>query len=114
MKVELLYMADCPNRSPAIQTLMAVLREHAVSVAVEQIEISDPAHADSMQFLGSPTIRINGRDVEPDAPPSGSYGLSCRTYITQGRRQGFPPREWISEAVRSAISASESSGAGRS
>jgi hypothetical protein len=53
-----------------------------------------------MRFLGSPSIRIDGRDVEPSARLSNQFGMMCRTYTNAGRRAGVPPTEWIRAALR--------------
>lgn len=102
MRIELLYVPNCPNHAPALHILRDVLSEQDVADEVREIEVSDPAQAASLSFLGSPTIRIDGRDVEPRMPESGHHGLSCRTYLVDGKRQGVPRREWICEAILSA------------
>lgn len=110
MKVEILYVADCPSRIPAINLVKGVLAEQRRSETVVEIEISDPRQAAAERFLGSPTIRVNGKDVESQLPASGPYGVSCRTYLDHGRRQGLPPREWIQTAVRAAMANGEKTG----
>ena len=101
MRIELLYVPNCPNHAPTAQILRDALHDLGVSEEVIEIEVCDPAQAAAVSFPGSPTIRINGRDVEPGMPESGHHGLSCRTYLVHGKRQGIPRREWISQAVLS-------------
>ena len=99
MKIELLYIPDCPNYSPAVRTIREVLCEQGLPQEIIEIEVADSTQAATLGFQGSPTIRINGRDVEPGLSKSSHYGLSCRTYLVHGKREGLPQREWIREAI---------------
>ena len=99
MKIELLYVADCPNRQPTIEIVEEVLREEGLPPDIIEIEISDPAQAAALSFVGSPTVRVDGKDVEPGVNLFPSYGVSCRTYFVDGRFEGTPRREWIRNAA---------------
>jgi hypothetical protein len=99
LKVELLYFAGCPNYPPALKLLTDVLRECGLEEKITEISVRDFHHATVLAFPGSPTIRINGKDIEGELPPRRSSGLTCRTYIVDGKRQGVPPAEWIHKAV---------------
>ena len=101
MKVELLYIPDCPNHLPAVETVRDVLRERGLPQDILQIEVIDPAQAAALFFPGSPTVRVDGKDVEPNVTVVASFGISCRTYLVDGRRQGVPRREWIRDAILS-------------
>jgi hypothetical protein len=62
--------------------------------------------AAARQFLGSPTIRIDGVDIEPGADARHDYALACRAYVKgDGRISPLPPRELIRDAVARAASA---------
>src|SRR2546421_51277 len=102
MKVEILYFSGCPNYHPAVARLSDILRQEAVHAELVEVEIKDAGTAHMMRFLGSPSIQINGRDVEPTARSSRAFGLTCRTYIDDGNRAGVPPAEVIRAAVREA------------
>ena len=68
------------------------------------IEVHDHEDAVARRFLGSPTIQVNGQDVEPDARSRRDYGFMCRTYRTSPGMNGVPSMEMmvgaISEHVR--------------
>ena len=100
MKVELLYIRDCPNHLPTLETLKEALRESAITLDISEIEISNPAQAAKLLFLGSPTVRVDGKDVEPGVFEPKHFGVSCRSYLVNGRRQGTPDPEWIRKAIR--------------
>lgn len=103
MKVEVLGFAGCPNFAPAIQYTRAALRQTGVEAHIGAIHVENAYAAHEASFLGSPTVRINGLDVEPAARTLRDFGLGCRTYVANGKRQGFPPQEWIEVAIREAL-----------
>ena len=105
MKVELFYIADCPNYETARQFLTEALRGLGLSGKVSEIEVRDCEQAEALMFPGSPTIRVDGKDVELTLLEQDHYGLSCRIYLVDQQRQGFPSREMIRDAIRSSISA---------
>jgi len=67
MKIEILYSPDCPNYLRAVEHLQKALLEEHVSADVKHVQVLDAATAMTMRFLGSPSIRINGLDVERPA-----------------------------------------------
>jgi hypothetical protein len=105
MKVEVLYVADCPSHPAAVTMVKDVLAAQGVAAEVTEVLVSDEQTARQLKFPGSPTIRINGRDV---AEPSenGVFALSCRLY-PGSLRIGLPPVEMVRRAV---VEASEGGG----
>ncbi len=99
IEVEILYFEGCPNRLVAVERTREVLRLAAVEAVVLEVCVSDPAQARRLRFLGSPSIRVNGVDVEPGARSSHDYGLVCRTYVAGRRREGAPTLEMIHDAI---------------
>jgi hypothetical protein len=104
MKVELFYIAECPNSREAARVLRETLLECGFRDEVSEIEVTDSAQAQALAFIGSPSIRIGGKDIEPTVSNKRHYGLSCRTYLTGGKLTGVPPRDLIRAAVRLAVS----------
>ncbi len=102
MKIEVLYFDGCPNHKPAVGRVEEVLREEGVSAEVLEVNVSDASIAQKVGFLGSPSIRINGLDVEPEARATREYGMMCRTYAVNGRREGLPSRDMLRRAIREA------------
>jgi Domain of unknown function (DUF2703) len=103
MKVELLHLADCPNIDAARQLLKEALRELELPEEIAEVEVCDTGEAEAQAFPGSPTIRVDGKDVEAMFPAHGGYGLACRTYVIDGTRYGVPSAEMIRDAMRSAV-----------
>jgi mercuric ion transport protein len=102
MKIEVLYVEGCPNYRRAVERAQEVLKEEGLTEEVVEVNVRDEAAARSLGFLGSPTIRVSGLDIEPAARSSKNYGTTCRTYTDSGRREGVPSRELIRRALQDA------------
>jgi hypothetical protein len=97
MKIEVLYFDGCPNHLPAAQRVRAILRQEGVSGEVSEIEVKDESAAKALAFPGSPTIRVNGVDIEPAARGAANIGFACRCYPG-----GLPSEDMIRTAMREA------------
>jgi hypothetical protein len=93
--VELLWFADCPNHPAARALLREVVAALAPESTIREIDATDPRVAERVRFPGSPTIRVDGRDVQPGFQDPGDYTPRCRVYPHGGRLQRIPLREWI-------------------
>lgn len=100
MNIEFFYIKDCPGYRPARQVLEKILAEMALSCSIEDIEVNSEEKARQYRFLGSPSIRINGRDIEGCEKELG-YGLKCRIYSETG--SGVPSESLIRNALKAAI-----------
>jgi len=100
VKVELLYYEESEGFPVARNLLEQVLQEEGLDEKVELIRITSRAEAEKYRFPGSPTIRINGADVDPSYRPAGDYGFRIRLYSYDGRLHPYPSAEMIREAIR--------------
>lgn len=100
MSVEVLYFDGCPGYEALLPRLRELLRETEVETGVELHAVETPEAAQAKRFLGSPTLRINGRDVEPGAEQRTDFGLKCRLYRGAAGASPLPPDEWILDALR--------------
>ncbi len=98
MKIEVLYVMDCPSHPAAIKLVKRVLAAEGVEAEIHEVLVKDEAMARELGFCGSPTIRINGRDVEGESQNAQSFALSCRLY-TGSKQIGLPPAEMVHRAV---------------
>ena len=99
MKIQLYYFDDCPSYQKALDNLKEALRSQELPQEVEMIPVTSEADAQAKRFIGSPTVRINGGDVEgPEAEEKG-YGYGCRIYAENGRSAGWPSVERIRYAL---------------
>ncbi len=101
--VELLWFSDCPNHEAAREMLHAAMAELAIPGVVADIDATDPEVAISHRFPGSPTIRVDGRDVAPGYEDPGDYTPRCRLYRTDTGLRGLPDPAWIDAALREAL-----------
>lgn len=102
MKVSFLYYEDCPSHEVALERLRQVMAEEGIEAEIEVIKVETEEQAQRLCFVGSPTIRIDGRDIDP--PPQGAhYGPTCRAYyLEDGRISPLPSHEMIRRALRAA------------
>ena len=98
--VELLYFDGCPNYRTYLPRLRRLLPETAELILRN---IATDEGAQQARFLGSPTVRVAGRDVEPDADARAEYGLQCRLYRTPGGWSGRPLDEWVLNAIHQSL-----------
>lgn len=69
---------------------------------VDIIDVETPEEAVESKFLGSPTIRINGLDVDKNARDRTDYSLACRIYRTDEGVQEWPSKAMIIDALKEA------------
>jgi hypothetical protein len=99
MNIEVLYVPNCPNHAVALERLREILPAESYYKHVNEVLVTDAEMAQSLQFLGSPTVRINGQDVEPPSQNTAAFGLMCRLYSDGS---GAPSRRKLRAAIEKA------------
>ena len=99
MKVHVLYFEGCPNHEALLPHLRELLRSAGATDDVDLVCIEDANAAERERFLGSPSVRIDGQDVEPGADQRTDFGLKCRLFATPGGLRGMPADEWVLAAL---------------
>lgn len=98
-RIELLYWDGCPSYPEALELLRSVLEETGVEVAIDMHEVRTDDEAVELGFPGSPTIRIDGRDIDP-AGANAQPALTCRIYrLPDGRFSPVPSRTQLEAAL---------------
>jgi hypothetical protein len=97
MKIEVLYVPNCPNHAVALERLSRILSAESLQAHVNEVLVNDAAMAQSLKFPGSPTIRVNGQDVEPQREKTAKFGLMCRLYSDGS---GAPSEESLRAAIQ--------------
>ena len=100
MRVELYYFTGCPSYGPALENLRSALRAERLPKDIEHITVDSEADAQAMQFLGSPTIRLDGVDLEGPADKERGCSYGCRVYRDAGEQAGYPSVKLIRSALR--------------
>lgn len=97
--VEVLYFDGCPNHEALLAHLRQLLSSAQPPMRIELHRIVDDQAARRERFLGSPTVRVDGQDVEPGADTRQDFGLKCRLYRLPSGLRGIPPDEWVLDAL---------------
>ncbi len=100
MYVELFYWDGCPSWPEARELLEDVLAQTGAEASVRLSEVTSQEEAERLAFPGSPTIRVDGVDVDARGAHS-RPALTCRIYhVGEGRVSPVPSREMLEEAIR--------------
>ena len=100
-QIDILYFDACPGWQAAVERVWQVVDEGGLRdrVVVRALPIETESEARIHRFVGSPTVRVDGQDVDPAAGALTSYGLQCRLYSHGGRVEGLPPVDLIRAAL---------------
>lgn len=108
MTVQVLFFDGCPNHETLLLHLRELLNANgAESTNIELVRVEDADAAARERFLGSPTVRIDGEDVEPGAGERTDFGLKCRLFATAEGLRGVPADEWVLGALERAWARSQ-------
>ena len=94
MVIEVLFVPGCPNHEPTLKRIREALHSESIHASIREIAVTDENIARALSFPGSPTIRINGEDIEPTQTTT--FGLACHLYASQS---GIPSEETLRSAV---------------
>ncbi len=97
--VEVLTFEGCPNAGAALELASRVVRESGADADVRRVDVPDAEAATALRFLGSPTIRVDGADIEPGASERSDYVLACRLYRSDAGIAGRPEEGWLRDAL---------------
>ncbi len=120
MKIQLLYILDCPWCVKTKKLIRESLKELGVKAYIEEVLIDSDKKAEKYRFVGSPTIKINGKDIQDDVKKGQCLPCEklvkqtkkatefvkqecrcgCRVYFYKGKQYPYPPKEMIKEAIK--------------
>ncbi len=100
MRVSFLYFEECPSHDLALERLREVMAEEGIPNEVDVVKVETEYQARELRFVGSPTIRVDGQDIDPPSDPR--YVLACRAYCLEDQRiSPLPSKDMIRRALRS-------------
>ena len=100
MDVEVLYFDGCLTYEAAERMVREVLAEKGIEAKVRLVAVNTDEEADRLRFPGSPTIRVNGRDVFPEgAKEREDWRLGCRVYATPEGLKASPTADMLREVL---------------
>ena len=99
MQIDFLYWEGCPSHPEARALLDDVLAERGIEAEIRSREVKTHAEAEELRFPGSPTIRVDGADVDPRGAQA-RPALTCRIYhLPDGRVSPVPTREQLEASL---------------
>jgi len=105
VRITFLYFEDCPSHEAALARLRQVMAEEGIQAEIEIVKVETDEQAQSWRFVGSPTILIDGQDIDP-LPADIQVALTCRAYrLEDGRISPLPSADMIRRALRRAANA---------
>jgi hypothetical protein len=107
VEINILFIEGCPGYIYTKKYIEEILADEAIDAKINLILIDNDEDARRLHFIGSPTIRVNGMDIEKDLRITKDYGLRSRIYNVEGTPSGYPSKSMISMAIKEAISIQE-------
>jgi len=107
MNIELLVFDGCPNSEPTEKLIRETVSELGGDGKIEVVTVVDNDDAVEKRFLGSPSVRVNGKDLEIEENETTQYSMRCRLYRTEDGQTGAPSKELLTKAIQAAQKNSE-------
>jgi len=98
--IEVLYFEGCPSHHAAVELVHKTVDELGVDATVSTRDVETEAEATKIGFLGSPSIRVDGEDIEAGAAKSRMPGRRCRVYRNPNGSSGVPPADMLKAALK--------------
>lgn len=76
IQIKILYSEGCANSLPTIELVNKVAGDLDIPFNIVTVTVGSQKQAQEFHFLGSPTVQIDGVDIEPSARDSAAFGLS--------------------------------------
>ena len=76
VQIRVLYSEGCASTPPTVALVKNVAQDLNIPVSIEMVSIGTQEQAQELRFLGSPTVQIEGFDIEPSARDSLAFGLT--------------------------------------
>ena len=110
VRISILARTDCENRGMALAVVDRVLDQTGVPAEVEVVDVTTMKEAKQLGFTGSPTVRVDGRDVDREPNGHAPISLDDRVYRTSRGLSGWPDADWIRDAVLLSVAGTTSNG----
>src|SRR5437762_11265796 len=99
-RVDVLVFEGCPEVEATIEQARRAIAAARVEAEVRVFVVRSAEEAERLRFLGSPTVRVDGIDVDRSALGRRDFSLQCRLYPVGGKLGCVPPpEEWIASAL---------------
>ncbi len=95
IKIEIQHFRGCPNSPEMIHRVKEAIKGSEEKIEYNEVLVESNEIAEKLKFRGSPTVLINGEDIEGREEPE-SASLNCRVY-----ENGLPSIDEIREKILS-------------
>lgn len=100
MKIEVLFSPGCPHYVAAIESIHEILAETGIAAQIELVPVETEDEARQLKLIGSPTVRVDGLDVETYVSfAAKDFGLRCRQYTEGGDVLDWPSRRMLRDTI---------------
>lgn len=99
LRIRVLHFDGCPHTADTMDLVRRVVASHVGAVTIEDVEVASGADAARLRFLGSPSVQVNGVDIDPQARERTDFSICCRLYGASG----IPPADMLARAIREAM-----------
>ncbi len=100
LNIRLMHVPGCHSWKDALDVLEEAMVEAGIKSTISINIIETDEEAAQFKFVGSPSIHINGEDVDALSKKITQYrASSCRPYFYEGRSYDYPPKEMIVSAL---------------
>lgn len=120
LKIEFLYLdldvcTRCQgsetNLEEALVEASTLLMAAGVQVTLQKTHVQSLEQAQALGFVSSPTIRLNGQDIQlelkenacPSCSELSGAPTNCRIWLYQGQEYSVPPKAMIIDAILRAV-----------
>lgn len=110
VQIEILARKDCQSRGMAIAVVERVVEETGVPAEITIVDVTSEAQARKRLLPGSPTVRVEGRDVDRQPNVRTEFTLGDRVYRTDRGLAGWPDAQWVREALLLAVAQTTTNG----
>ena len=93
IKIEIQHFRGCPNSPEMIHRVKEAIKGSEEKIEYNEVLVESNELAEKLKFRGSPTVLINGKDIEGREEPE-SAALNCRVY-----ENGLPTVEEIKNKI---------------
>ncbi|OJU62061.1 MAG: hypothetical protein BGO01_16860 [Armatimonadetes bacterium 55-13] len=100
MRVDVLVFEGCPNGDASWELVRRVAQEECPLAELRLVDVPDAESAERLRFLGSPSVQVDGEDIEASRLGDESFSYSCRVYRTEEGTSGAVPESLVREALR--------------
>ncbi len=76
LNIKVLSIKKCTATPPTIELVQSVAKEMNVAIDLKRVIVETPEVAKKERFIGSPSVRINGLDIDPAARKINSFGVT--------------------------------------